>query len=556
MSSHLDAVNIVVDDSVLFDQPNTVIGDPNGGFFINRESKEFGLPARFNNTALIIQSNYGKDGWFFSFDGTSISLYGITPPLSFSQNIAFATFPFDTKSDLSTSDPATYNITKYSQPAFGGLLFSTPTLPDGASAIEIGLTGAAGIIVDYAVVSVGNLTDLRSQTIILDDTSPEIFWNGSWTGRSDLILDVPSIMPFDTQFNESGATPFTASMRPHENTTHETSRVGDGFVFQFSGSAPLVSGVTPSSDSTGSDWLLSMSFTLYTTNSSDVPTTVITNFTRDVTDSTRPHFTYFSAPLLPKGDHTLVGRILAVAGTPTPQAQIDYITYQPAFATVNEKPKFDPAKAALTLGNQSEGATSSSTSPSSSATQSNTPPSTKSNHSKHAVAAIAGGVVGGIGFIILVLLVAFWLWRRKSRRRVSEDSETFGQPAPFIGLQIPTTQLSLAGPPFKSPQSNFSAPHTMTMYSQSSALPLVYEPYLNSPVVQTQSPGSIRTLRTTASLEGTADAAELQAHMRELQTQMAQLTHQLRHQTVVSLPPSYRHGALSDTLGSTEGGAV
>ncbi|KAJ7053984.1 hypothetical protein C8F01DRAFT_1260202 [Mycena amicta] len=540
MSATSDSVNIVVDDTVLFDQPNTVLGDPNGGQDWTFKPGDFGFPSRFNDTAFIIQSNFGKDGWFFSFDGTSVSLYGITPPLPFDQTIAFAAFPFDTQSDLSGSNPATYNITRYPQAAFGGLLYSTPTLPNGASAIEVGLTGASGILLDYAVVSVGDLTDLRGQTIIVDDVSPEIFWNGTWTERSNLSVNVFCVMPFDTQFNETGSTPFTASMRPHDNTTHQSSTPGDAFVFQFRGSSLLVSGVTPSSDTTGGDWLLSMSFTLYTNNSSDTPITTTTNMTRDVTDSTRPHFTYFSAPLLEPGDHTLVARILAVAGTPVPQAQIDYITYLPSFATVKDKPKFNPAAAAATLGSATADTTSS---VSGSATQSGVPSSSSSGgsgqSSNNKVAAIAGGVVGGLGFLILALLGIFWFLRRRAmtRRKASDRSED---------------GYTNRNPTFVRPFTNYtgSSQNGGLQTSYSSSAPLVYEPYAQ-PATATAAANaseSIRTTQTMASHE-VANNLELQVHMRELQTQVVALTQQLRHQEppAASSPPSYRGDALSST---------
>nr|GAT55820.1 Gpr1 family protein [Mycena chlorophos] len=600
-SANSEPVNIIVDDTLLFAQPNTVLGNPNTGNFWTLGPDDFGFPARYNDTVLIIQSDFGKDGWFFSFDGAAVALYGITPPLSFNQTIGFSAFPFDTNSDLSTANPATFPATKYAQPAFGGQIYRTPTLSTGASAIEVGFTGASGIVLDYAVVTVGNLTDLRGQTVILDDTSSEVFWSGDWAATTDSSVDVPCFMPFDTLFNDNGTTPFTATMHPYENTTHQSSNVGDAFIFQFSGAAPLVSGITPSSDSTGSDWLLSMSFTLFNGTSTTPTSSIITNFTRDVTDSTRPQFVYFSDPLLESGDHTLVAKILAVAGatSPLPQAQIDFITYLPAFQSASQKASFDPGANAAALLNAAATAASNASTVAASATGSSTSTvasagggASSSNHA----GAIAGGVVGGLGFILIVLLVLFWFLRRRMKRRDADDmSGTYGNPTfvrPFAVYSSQGQNQPLGSSSTQNIVTTSEGDNTQS-YSHSSSAPLVYEPYVPaktgtsagsttqlSPLrTVTTKPESIRTVHTTETTH--SRNSELQLQMRELQTQVQSLTQQLRggqslsdtgnntrnpsaamdtelerRETVTSsLPPSYRRGTRSDA-GFTESESV
>ncbi|KAJ7924572.1 hypothetical protein B0H13DRAFT_1533586, partial [Mycena leptocephala] len=192
---------------------------------------------------------------------------------------------------------------------------------------------------DYVVVTVGELTSLQGQRILVDDKSPEIAWAGTgWTERNNFTLPIPCSLP-SGQFVKSNNTTmsdFTAEVAPHGNTTHATSTPGDSFTFRFAGTSILVSGITPGNPSTD-NWIIRMDFTLDGNINS-------TTFTSGLSsDPVKPHFTYFSANDLSLGNHTLVANVTELAGTPLPTMAIDYLTYQPSFQIAKDKPNFKAA---------------------------------------------------------------------------------------------------------------------------------------------------------------------------------------------------------------------
>ncbi|KAJ6457807.1 hypothetical protein C8R47DRAFT_1081865 [Mycena vitilis] len=97
--------------------------------------------------------------WGLEFNGTSVALVGITPPSQYAQ----------TMSVLPPGD---------GPEGIGGRFYTSPTLP-APRKLLLSLSNANGITIDYALVTVGNSTNLQGQTIIVDDASPEIFWNGN-----------------------------------------------------------------------------------------------------------------------------------------------------------------------------------------------------------------------------------------------------------------------------------------------------------------------------------------------------------------------------------------
>jgi hypothetical protein len=119
-------------------------------------------------------------------------------------------------------------------------------------------------------------------------------------------------------------------------------------------------------------------------------------FTPGMETLVKPHFVYFNATFDgATGNHTLVAKVVDVAGSPPPAARIDYITYTPSFVTIADKPNFPPPAASAT---GPAGAPSAS--------------STAAVQRRSSVGAIAGGVIGGC--LLLALIVgAFWLLRRR-----------------------------------------------------------------------------------------------------------------------------------------------
>ncbi|KAJ7670836.1 hypothetical protein DFH06DRAFT_1320764 [Mycena polygramma] len=288
----------------------------------------------YNGSLSVPQGQQGSDfwSWELEFDGLSVSLVGITPPSEYTIN------------QMIEMDDPTKPFDPYTHPsAVGGELYTSDTQPAGP--IEVLLSNANGFAIDYALVTARNSTNLQGQTIIVDDASPEIMWNGNWSARDNFTLQSVLYYIPSTAIYKAGRDPtvpltdddmhlFTANVSSHANTIHQSGNVGDSFTFQFAGTSLLISGISPL---TAGNWLLHMEFTVdgnTTTNVFTGPGNVV-----DVT----PHFVYFNATF--DGavvNHTLVAKVLSAVGDTPPVARIDHITYKPSFVTIADKPKFPP----------------------------------------------------------------------------------------------------------------------------------------------------------------------------------------------------------------------
>ncbi|KAJ7648653.1 hypothetical protein DFH06DRAFT_996938 [Mycena polygramma] len=230
--------------------------------------------------------------------------------------------------------------------------------------------------IDYALVTAGNSTNLQGQTIIVDDASPEIFWDGDWEGT----------------LNAQNTLGFIANISSHANTTHQSSNVGDSFTFQFAG-----------------EKIHGFHLPEFTNKRRNMEFTLDGNATRNTFTAGSafgPHFVYFNATFdEAAGNHTLVAKVLNIAGSPLPAAQIDYITYKPTFVTIADKPKF------LSPASSATGAPS--------AASSTVVPIQK--HSS--VGAIVGGVLGGCSLLALFMGAFYVLRRRRTKER---DQLQFG----------------------------------------------------------------------------------------------------------------------------------
>ncbi|KAJ7871062.1 hypothetical protein B0H13DRAFT_2061302, partial [Mycena leptocephala] len=296
--------------------------------------------------------------------------------------------------------------------AFGGQFYTSGILPAPGQML-LGLSNANGIAIDYALVTASNSTNLQGQTILVDDASPEIFWDGSWSAQDNFTVPVPCLIPTPEAYenatlNYPKGVSFTANMSAHANTCHQSSNVGASLTFQFAGTSLLISGITPGLVGAEADWLLRMEFTLDGNTTTNV-------FTPGMETLVKPHFVYFNATFDgATGNHTLVAKVVDVAGSPPPAARIDYITYTPSFVTIADKPNFPPPAASAT---GPAGAPSAS--------------STAAVQRRSSVGAIAGGVIGGC--LLLALIVgAFWLLRR----RRTKDREQRA-PEPFVSSATP-----------------------------------------------------------------------------------------------------------------------
>jgi len=105
------------------------------------------------------------------------------------------------------------------------------------SQIQIGILGAHGLALDYALVTVDESTDLKDRTIFVDDSNPEIMWNDSWEEQQNHVILVDCSLPepphsfktFPSDFD------FTANIYPHGNRSQISNTTGSSFTFQFAG---------------------------------------------------------------------------------------------------------------------------------------------------------------------------------------------------------------------------------------------------------------------------------------------------------------------------------
>ncbi|KAJ7124261.1 hypothetical protein C8R44DRAFT_980621 [Mycena epipterygia] len=431
-----DAVTIVIDDTALLNQPDNFVGDTGGWFTTDSSALDQGFPSNYNDTNFSEDSTpFGQGALLLSFEGISVSLFGITPPAQFNQTFGIGNSALG---HVNLSDPKNYTSFKYPVPSHGGQFYTSGMLA-GPEKLTIGITGARGLAVDYALVTIGESTVLRGQTILVDDSSPEIIWNGNWTVKKNYTLPVPCELALNPRSDTF--TDFTANMTPHGNSSRFSSVVGDSFTFHFAGTSILVSGITPGDDQ-GLDWVLGMNFTL------DENTTT-TTFLRDSAYISKPHFTYFTSHRLKSGNHTLVAKIINVAGSQSPRANIDYITYTPSFLTLHDKPDFGASLANTTTQIPGQ--------------PSNTPSPTvapRSGRTQSHAGAIAGGVLGGC---CVMLLVVWLVWRtagqrkRRSEQRLMLAADPFNeqQPSMISGeatsrsekYRAPGLQISARSPP-------------------------------------------------------------------------------------------------------------
>ncbi|KAF7332882.1 hypothetical protein MVEN_02393500 [Mycena venus] len=340
-----DPVTIIIDDHALF---GLSLGEP-GGWFPQFNSC-------YNGSVFIPQTNNGSIWeWPLKFDGASVSLFGVTPPNQYNQTIGIAD-PASNKDITTPPKDSDYRPYMYPSAAFGGQFYTSGTLPAPGQMV-LGLSNANGIAIDYVLVTASNSTNLQGQTIIVDDANPEIFWNGSWSAQDNFTAPVPCLIPSPEAYenatlNYPKGVSFTANMSSHANTFHQSSNVGDSFTFQFAGTSLLISGITPGVIDTQSDWLLKMEFTLDGNTTTKV-------FTPGTDTLVKPHFVYFSATFdAATGNHTLVAKVLDVAGSPPPAVRIDYITYRPSFATIADKPNFPSPAASATVAPSAGGTVS------------------------------------------------------------------------------------------------------------------------------------------------------------------------------------------------------
>ena len=249
-----------------------------------------------------------------------MAFFGITPPASSSQLLSVSidgSAPFKT----SYKDP---NPPSYRQ------WYQSPTLPEGSH--NITLTQLAGTSVDFGIVTAGNDTPLSGQMAIVDNENPAITFKGNWkqNNASFVSSQIPIGLPF-------------------QNTTQDSTTIGDSFTFLFTGTlsyelivygggthfrlgqSAAVYGVF--------NWstlgLVTVTFTL--DDSSLVKTFQVTSTTPQFLSNSgqEPNYQFYLTNFLTPGNHTL---IVNVTDRVNQTFSFDYITFQPSFSTLANMP--------------------------------------------------------------------------------------------------------------------------------------------------------------------------------------------------------------------------
>ncbi|KAJ7056917.1 hypothetical protein C8F01DRAFT_338259 [Mycena amicta] len=489
--------------TVIFDDVDPSLIAP--AFSVPINHSDTGYPCKYNNTLTVLDLGPGDSVGFYTFDGSTVQLYGVAPPSQSSQTF-FVNTP-DHSQEYS-----------YHAPGYGGLQYtSTPN-----ASLSMVLTQAVLFGLDYAVVTVHPTTDLIGKTILVDDSSSSLIWRGSWTEENNFTLPVFCPLPFSPNSTDFF---FICNMAPHANTTHASQTTGDEFEFWFTGTSIFVYGVTPSEPNSASSWLLRMSFTL------DAAEPVMVNFTLQDFQYEQPHVVYFNASNIPAGNHTLVGRVVDIAGSTLTRARIDYITYKPSFVSEVEMPVLPPFAPTTTATSSTTMATSSTTI----ATSSISPTSSSEAASGRAKVKIIRTAVGGaVGAIVLcavaVALVVYMRRRqRRNRSRYQVDEAFSGSSASTsyiipvgekrgtmrLGNDTATQELrTVAQEPV------YAGPAAEANFSQ----PLVDTPAVHGDDLEQLPPAAPR------------GNTEMDSRFLELQTRMEQLTQEVREQV---LPPPY-----------------
>ena len=246
--------------------------------------------------------------------GTSVAFFGVTPPAYSSQilNISIDGSQYTT----SYNDP---NPPSYRQ------WYQSPTLPEGSH--NISLSNINGTSLDFAIVTAGNDTPLAGQVAIVDNGNPAITFQGNWKqGKASFVS------------SQIGGLPF-------QNTTQDSTTVGDSFTFRFTGTLsyqPIVIGGR-------TQFCLGQSAAIFGVFNSSTQGSITLSFDLDGSALTRtfqpttaesqlgqqPNFKFFSYDFLTPGNHTLVVNVTECVNQ---TFSFDYITFQPSFSTLASMP--------------------------------------------------------------------------------------------------------------------------------------------------------------------------------------------------------------------------
>ncbi|KAJ7056882.1 hypothetical protein C8F01DRAFT_1372212 [Mycena amicta] len=519
-----DAITIIFDDVLAVDFKFSSPG-------VAENPSDVNYPIKYNNTIAVFNMSLQAEQNvpLRSFDGSTVQLYGIAPPLLFNQTFIIERF----LTGPDTTAAPQWQYLSYHAPGYGGLHYTSPPNSTTDSALFVAQAQSFGL--DYAVVTVYPTTELLGTTILVDDSSSSLIWRGSWTEENNFTLPIPCDLPLlggsTSSSPPSDVYPFKADLAPHANTTHASQTKGDEFEFWFTGTSISVYGVTPSIyiDNALAPWLLQMSFTL------DAAEPIIVNITPQEFIYEQPHFLYFNASSIPAGNHSLVGTIVDVVGSTLPRARIDYITYKPSFASQVEMPVLPPFASTTTATSSTTTATSITSS-----TSSSDAGSIRSTKAKITSAAV-GGAVGAVMLCGLAIVLLLYMRRRRRRNRNLHQVDE-----PFSGTSKPFSGSSATGYIIGDSQkrgtmrlgNDTATPELRTVAQEPVHAGPPAAEHLSQPLVDT--PAVHRDGLEQLPVGPPQGNTEMDSRFRELQDRMEQLTQEVREQI---LPPAYEGDA-------------
>jgi hypothetical protein len=255
--------------------------------------------------------------------GTSVAFFGITPPPNSSQILAVS-IDGSPPTNTSYNDP---NPPSYRQ------WYQSPTLSEGPHKISLSLL--AGTSLDFAIVTAGNDTSLAEQVAIVDNEDSAITYQGNWSRNK-------------ASFNSSQI----PDGLPFQNTTQDSSTIGDNLTFLFNGTLSLPTNPFVIGES-NFFWWLGQSAAIYGVFNWSTLGLITLSFTLDgsslsktfqVTSTTtqfqsqlgqQPNFQFFSYNFLTPGNHTLV---VNVTDCVNQTFSFDYMTFEPSFSTLAARP--------------------------------------------------------------------------------------------------------------------------------------------------------------------------------------------------------------------------
>ncbi|KNZ73052.1 UPF0551 protein, mitochondrial [Termitomyces sp. J132] len=228
--------------------------------------------------------------------------------------------------------------------------FQSPLVPDEQHTLVYAPGSLDTPTFDYLIVEAGPSTPLQNQTIVVDDTDPGLIYGGNWSTQ------IPFPMPRDLS---------TAFFR---DTTHWSKNAGDTLEFNFSGSSVAIFGAFVNI-SVGHDFSATYTVDGISTVAS-IP---------DGTLDGLPMNCLFSTSTMPAGNHTLSVQITQIS--PPLFVGFDFLMYNASFANLEEIPGYVSSSSSL-------------------------------EQRKYLAGTLAGGVIGGVGFIFAVLVFIIILRRR------------------------------------------------------------------------------------------------------------------------------------------------